>query len=39
MDGVLPFTQPYRAGQLKLPICMGEKSCYNLGRGTDDSQR
>jgi len=39
MDGVLPFTQPYRAGRLKLLICMGEKCSYNLGRGTDDSDR
>jgi len=32
--------QPYRAGRVKLIlICMGEKSSFNLGRGTDNSDR
>jgi hypothetical protein len=40
MDPVLHFMQPYRAGCLKLIlICMGEKSSYNLSRGTDNSDR
>ena len=40
MDAVLLFMQPYRAGRLKLLlICTGEKSSYNLGRGTDNSDR
>lgn len=40
MDAMLRFMQPYQAGRLKLLlICMGEKSSYNLGRGTDNSNR